>query len=1324
MTYFGLTAVTVEALEATPLQAATEETSGVIPKKVQPESKEAGQMQQKDDASAPEWLENTEEVELFTATNETLSETMQLQQSDLQWWEVLLIDWMNNKNPDYQPIINNITNVFSGNLPIGNTVTSSFSKSFNIKTPGIRRYIGYRPDGGFLNAGLDIWITGDSYTDIKKMDAQRGNFTSEVAVNNGYGTPKIERKLHNAVQGDYLLEVQPQYYLWKLELYSRFDSKHYQTTYPSKYYYGDRRQSGGSFQMPKYSMEIKDNKVPSLTVNLGTSSDSVDEMLQNELEVSVGGERIDKAAYTIAYTNFRNDTVGRKELKFTLSWKDDPSVKVEGKANLEVKWGSSIALGALDLYGNGRTGAVFTLQQNEPPIITASQGMDDDNQKIHDYFPNQKYYGVDWFTMDNRNERDVSEITIGDQSIASNGDELKQEALKKWTDRNVNYGDVVRAWQVEPGRNWLYENEQRKTYSDGKNAVYYEITKNGFIPITINKLSPKTQVINYGQSLSELDNKVKSYLDTGSYTKLTAVKFVKYPDTGKQGKTEGTIQVAETLSSGKQVTYNYTVPFEVDRLTASANPGSIDLGTDMSSQALDYSAYVKDVAFNGQALKADEYTVSPQNIVASSSLGIREATLRVFLKRDNSKFVDVVVPLEIKWGNSVVFGSYDLGADGRTGAAFTLHPSANNGIITASLGRHNDNEQIHSSFPGKKYYGFDWFDLTAGDLQDVSEEKNGTKSIVANGDERKREAIQKWRPQAVNYGDVVRAWNLEPFRNWLYEDEQMQTYNDGKTSVYYETTKSGFKPLDIDKLSVKRQTINFGMSKNELDKNLKNYLSIDGYEKLKLVKFTEYPDTSIQGTTNGRIQVTETLSSGKKITYEYTIPFQVDRVTADSKATSLNLGTVTQTLDYRKFVENVQFNGQKLNEAEYTVEAKSELQTGLVGNRSVTVQVSLEKDSSKNVLIDVPITIQWGNSIAYGSYDIYGNGRNSAAFTLHTVDSPLITASPGISDDNEQIHSSFINLKYYGFDWFDLSKSSELAFSEMLKGNKSIEGMGNERKRDSLAKWTPQPVNYGDVVRAWQLEPGKNWLYENEQRMTYSDSKNAVYYEVTASGFRLLQLNKLSVKKQVVDFDMTSDELDKNITAYLDTSSYGNLEIVKFIDYPDTSKGGQTEGTIRIAETLSNNKKITYDYIVPFEVSDPTALIDVSLPTKVLFGSLEVEDGQVSSPKYRIENNSKKKLKVTLDRAEVSDNPDSIRLLEAAEENPSVKEQALRLALQTEQAAESLSIVAGRINQQLTLLAPESRENFQMSGQYFGDFQKNTSLSLKLSYTFQAIGGK
>ncbi|QED59102.1 hypothetical protein [Enterococcus durans] len=454
---------------------------------------------------------------------------------------------------------------------------------------------------------------------------------------------------------------------------------------------------------------------------------------------------------------------------------------------------------------------------------------------------------------------------------------------------------------------------------------------------------------------------------------------------------------------------------------------------------------------------------------------------------------------------------------------------------------------------------------------------------------------------------------------WMqYGDFRGEPHKYALTNVWIDSMPEGIELMEVTTPSVNNQMVSFTVTiKRTIDTgDTSGSFSLTGDIRLGTTATTGSPDGE-------PIKNIEDVKYLNATLGRITVDAEDNRkITAEASASTVVLGTNIKEIAYEDFVKNVKLGDEVLTKDKYTVELIGEYATDYLGEKTAKVRVTLKATPTNTTEVDVPVQILWGNSIAYGGL---GNARTTAVFSLHQGSKPKITISQGQDNDNKEIHSYFPGEKYYSFDWFNLKSATDIHMTSDKKGDQSIEAEGQEKKQDALKKWQTQEVSHGDVVRSWVTEH-KNHLYINENR---EFNGNEAYYEITKNGYQLLNFNKLKITKQSVIHQATKEEMDKAVQSYIDTSGHQNIKVVKFIKYPDTSSLKDTEGIIRIAETLASGKTVIYDYTVPFSVVKDNSWIKVKVPTKILFAQISKESG-ILSPEYEIVNLSERGIKVSI----------------------------------------------------------------------------------------------
>ncbi|HAP5158664.1 TPA: hypothetical protein IUZ58_002632, partial [Enterococcus faecalis] len=415
------------------------------------------------------------------------------------------------------------------------------------------------------------------------------------------------------------------------------------------------------------------------------------------------------------------------------------------------------------------------------------------------------------------------------------------------------------------------------------------------------------------------------------------------------GEKKVRVKVIEKFDGdSKEIEEPITVSVErVQTITAEPNPQDLILGSDSSMwNKLDF---VKLVSIDGKEVDKNGYVVDFVTVPETNTVHQSQVKLKLSDRwRTKSIFIDV--PVNIVWGESILYQTNYSIAIERSAAAFTLHTNSNP-IITSAIGLSNgtnNDSRVYAGYgilPQNLYYTFNWFDLSNVPSYLMTEEAKGTKYVEANAQDSVGMKLDAWgknRQQTVHYGDVVRAWLAIPDWNWLYHDNQRALYNQGKNSVYYEITPTGYKPLKVNLASTKKQKISIGASDKEISNRIDQ--SIDLPEGVT-ARFVKFPPRTKLGDSYGVIRVSQKLSTGKTIEYEYSVPFEIvkDQMTVKFKEdASYILGQYTANFDYKNFIQEVKVGNKVLNKNEYDVAVLSQVESEIqyIGKNEIRLRVS------------------------------------------------------------------------------------------------------------------------------------------------------------------------------------------------------------------------------------------------------------------------------------------------------------------------------------------------------------------------------------------------
>lgn len=327
-----------------------------------------------------------------------------------------------------------------------------------------------------------------------------------------------------------------------------------------------------------------------------------------------------------------------------------------------------------------------------------------------------------------------------------------------------------------------------------------------------------------------------------------------------------------TLNNAFKVSFNEKRK-EDEKLTATATSQKMILGQNLVAT----KDLVTNVKLGDQTVSNSNYKVELLNDFHAYRVGNDgKAKVKVSLISDTSKSVEVDIPVTVSWGHSLVKEGNNSNNNTDKILALTLH-NATTPFITATIGRGDDTQPIHSDFTND-YYQVDWFDLDGTSTKLMDDTDRGTESITANGQDIIKYKINQWgntqNSQTVNYGDVVRTWHAED-KSWIYDNQENNT-NTLNGYNYFEITNSGYNLLYVNKLKTIKQSVPYQSMRSELDKIVDTFIDLDGQNNIKVIGFIDYPKTNIEGEQPATIRVEETTTNNKKIQYDYPVIVEIE----------------------------------------------------------------------------------------------------------------------------------------------------------------------------------------------------------------------------------------------------------------------------------------------------------------------------------------------------------------------------------------------------------------------------------------------------------------
>ena len=1004
----------------------------------------------------------------------------------------------------------------------------------------------------------------------------------------------------------------------------------------------------------------------------------------------------------VSYPDMVSSTSETLKVEVT-AWDTNNAEKYTVAVPYQLKRGSQILL-----YGiSDREVARFTLSGDGNKIVATYDGSKGNNT-IHSYFSNQQYYAYNQYNVSAKDV--VLNSDKSDYNYAANGDDLinSLEKFGNKREQTVKAGGVIKISHEEPARHTFWENETESNPAGGLTDTFYQVLNDKFEMIPINKITVKKQTVELGNSKSQMDAKLADYLknDTG-FNWLEIEKFISYPDTSKLGTTEATIRVRLETRANHYASFDYKVPFEVvpriskvEAKQQTLTYGSLSTDFNLKNMVTVYDAAGK------QTSDFDATLVSFPNMISSNQKIVVRVTAWY---SNNTEIYDVEIPYQLKRGSQITLrgqGDFEI-------ARFTLNNAGNKIVATydgAKAGYH-----VHDYFPAQQYYGFNQYKASEKDV--LLNSDAATYSFSVNGDDyvSKLDKFGTNRQQEVKAGDIIKIQHEEPNnRHTFWENETETKGSAGFKDTYYQVLDDKLEIVPINRITVTKQTIELGNSKGQIDAKLSSYLKNDtGFEHLEIEKFVSYPDTSKLGDTEATIRVRHQTKAKHYVYYDYKVPFEV--VPRISKIEPKN-----QTLDYanlqadvtdnelRNFVRVYNQAGQVTNDFDIKLLNYPDM---ITSTSDIKVEVTAwYSNTVEKYEVVIPTTVKRGSQIT-----LRGIGdKEVARFTLNSKLNKIVAT---YSDSSDSIHSYFGGDDYYTFNQYT-SSAKDVALQTDAPNYvfhgigtapiSSLKNFGNQRQ---------QPVSVGDLISIYHAESGqRHTFWEDEKESQPHDGNQTMYYQVLSDKIQPLPINQISLSKHEIPYCMSTADLDATIAQYLvNDTGYKDISVDKFIAYPDTSKAGDTTGTIRVKSQLQSGKFAYFDYVVPFEVGKRPEL-NVTIPIDTKF---EVSDKTrlVRSPKYSFTNNSTYSgVKANVEKLVIHEDS-GINLISTTAVPPANQESLiLRLNMKNKTEEQAVSMTAGFINDKGLLISPNEQMIVFYDGQFFGEL---TTIKKKVSATTQ-----
>ncbi|OTP19986.1 InlB B-repeat-containing protein [Enterococcus mundtii] len=596
---------------------------------------------------------------------------------------------------------------------------------------------------------------------------------------------------------------------------------------------------------------------------------------------------------------------------------------------------------------------------------------------------------------------------------------------------------------------------------------------------------------------------------------------------------------------------------------------------------------VKDVTYDGQPLKADEYEVTIEKQANTEEVGKQSAEVSIIHKESNTK-ITVTIPVTVQWGNAIRIKGY---ADLPRGA-FVYHPQKQK--ILPRWGIFSESEYVNNTeFASRFYYSIRQL---RGEKPSFSVENSQVmRAITANGNSAANIFESQGREWATEYGDIIEVKHMQPSRLTMMLEEQESNVSTKENQAYFELTKEGYQLLHFDRVIISKVSLNQGVTKENLDKEVSNYVDLTQAPNVEIVGFTTYPDTTNIGESKGTIRVQEKLTTGKYIQKDYEIPFTIEAgLEAEVVPQTLSLSETLTDEKTKQFVKNVTVNGKSISDSEYVVELLQSPDTELIGDYETTIRIST-KDGEYTKTLETKTKVVWGNTIVSKNYPSSIDRENEAegvnrkedvSVSLLIGDSgPFLVANngSGLSTENQLV--SRPQMMIYRND----------ESQRVLDANYGTVNQRPQSLKDTWNKiFTDATLSYGDVMvysvnrfeQAAVNERGNNtWISRDNKLTRETVGYEQAYYEITKDGYQLMGINKLNVNNNnSIPKDTTKEEMNNNIEKFIQIPEGDTGEYRLEFESVDTSTIGAKTSNINVYQKLKSGGEFMKVYPVNYHV--------------------------------------------------------------------------------------------------------------------------------------------
>ncbi len=330
------------------------------------------------------------------------------------------------------------------------------------------------------------------------------------------------------------------------------------------------------------------------------------------------------------------------------------------------------------------------------------------------------------------------------------------------------------------------------------------------------------------------------------------------------------------------------------------------------------------------------------------------------------------------------------------------------------------------------------------------------------------------------------------------------------------------------------------------------------------------------------------------------------------------VGSVPSNLNPKDYIEDVYYVDHFLNEdefnAEFIIPEDVEDEEDLFWyvdeeEKPLDLKISLAENKEEFTVETMHYSVNWGYAIISrdGGYTI-DNIVTSLSILTDKNGQPYLRPNMG---DNKKYFGNNVRSSVFVDIYQDNNDESLISLSTFYGSNHAINRLNweNDLKdfdleygnvlKQSVNDHRGQSVD-GRATYVSRTDRGRERLirethgvdgqYGLDREQGYKDA----YYEITPNGYRLLQLNQLSLNHKILVFETgdTKEEIQKQAKSAIVLPNHLKNDLNRFtyeltdIDTSVSTNGKRVEGTMKISEELETGGVFTMSRPIDYEVKD------------------------------------------------------------------------------------------------------------------------------------------